>query len=90
MPAYQSGLSPYMRILAVDGHQFSMDQLTRAVQNAKSVSDPIVLLTSNTGSVETHEISYGGGLRGPHLERIEGMTDYLSEILKPLSPIGRK
>jgi predicted metalloprotease with PDZ domain len=88
MPAYQSGLSPYVRILAVGGRQFSMDELSRAVQNAKSASDSIILLTSNTGSMETHEIPYAGGLRGPHLERNEGAPDYLSEILKPLAPTG--
>jgi predicted metalloprotease with PDZ domain len=86
MPAYESGLSPYMRILAVGGRQFSMEELSRAVQNSESVSNAIVLLTSNAGSVETHEIPYHGGLRGPHLERNESVPDYLSEILKPLSP----
>jgi predicted metalloprotease with PDZ domain len=86
MLAYESGLSPYMRILAVGGRQFSMEELSRAVQNSGSVSNPVVLLISNTGSVETHELSYHGGLRGPHLERNQSDPDYLSEILKPLSP----
>jgi predicted metalloprotease with PDZ domain len=86
MPGYESGLNPYMRILAVGGRQFSMEELSRAVQNSESVSNPVVLLTSNAGSVDTHEISYHGGLRGPHLERNDSVPDYLSEILKPLSP----
>jgi hypothetical protein len=85
MPAFEGGLSPYMRIIAVGGHQFSMDELNRAVRDSKSSASPIILLVSNTGSVKTHEIAYRGGIRGPHLERSEGTPDYLSEILSPLS-----
>jgi predicted metalloprotease with PDZ domain len=86
MPAFDAGLSPYMKIIAVGGQEFSMSELTRAIHESKSSTSPIVLLVSNSGSLKTHEIAYHGGLRGPHLERAEGSPDYLSEILKPLAP----
>jgi predicted metalloprotease with PDZ domain len=85
MPAFDAGLSPYMKIIAVGGHEFSMSELGRAIRDSKSSTSPIVLLVSNGGSLKTHEIAYHGGLRGPHLERVESSPDYLSEILKPLA-----
>jgi predicted metalloprotease with PDZ domain len=85
MPAEQSGLSPYMKIIGVGERQFSMEEMNRAVENSKPGSRPLVILVSNTGTTERYEISYQGGLRGPHLERTEGVPDYLEEILKPLA-----
>jgi predicted metalloprotease with PDZ domain len=85
MPAEQSGLSPYMKIIGIGERQFSMEEMNRAVENSKPGSRPLVILVSNTGTTERHEISYQGGLRGPHLERTEGVPDYLEEILKPLA-----
>ena len=85
MPAFDAGLSPYMKIIAVGGQEFSISGLSRAVHDSKSSTSPIVLLVSNSGSLKTHEIAYHGGLRGPHLERADGSPDYLSEILKPLA-----
>lgn len=84
MPANDAGLSPYMKIVGVNGRQFSVDELKRVVQDAKSNSNPILILVSNTGSFETHDIVYHDGLRYPHLERIDGTSDYLGDILKPL------
>jgi predicted metalloprotease with PDZ domain len=85
MPANQVGLAPYMKIVGVSGHQFSVDDLKRAIQKSNSNSTPITVIVSNTGSLETHHIAYHDGLRSPHLERVEGTSDYLAEILKPLA-----
>lgn len=85
MPAEQAGLSPYMKIIGVGGRQFSMEDLNRAIENSKSESGPLVIIASNTGTIERHEISYHDGLRGPHLKRTEGTPDYIEEILKPLA-----
>jgi predicted metalloprotease with PDZ domain len=85
MPAYESGLSPYMRILGVNGRQFSLDELSRAIRESTSNSSPIMILSSNTGSLESHEIRYHGGMRYPHLERDPVGHDYLEEILMPLT-----
>jgi predicted metalloprotease with PDZ domain len=85
MAAARAGLCPYMKIMAVNGRHFSVDQLAGAVSLAKSNGSPITLITSNTGTIETHTIEERGGLRGPHLKKISGAQDYLSDILRPLA-----
>ncbi len=82
-PAYDAGLGPQMTILAVDGRVYSADALNASIahpQNGK-----IALIVRNFDAVESREIEYAGGLRYPHLERIPGGHDYLSEILAPKS-----
>jgi len=86
MPAFESGVSPYLRIIAVNGRAFSVDELNRAIAGSRSSAGTIVITATNTGAIETHEIHYQGGNRYPHLERVDGTADYLSDILKPLIP----
>jgi len=88
MPAFESGISPYLRLVGVNGRQFSTDELNRAVAESKSAVTPIVITAMNTGSIETHEIPYHGGNRYPHLQRVDGTPDYLGDILKPLTAGG--
>jgi predicted metalloprotease with PDZ domain len=83
MPAYQSGVRPYTRILAVNGRQFSTEELNKTLAESKTRTGPITLLISNAGFVESHDIDYHGGTRHPHLTRDEATRDFLSEILKP-------
>jgi predicted metalloprotease with PDZ domain len=85
MAAAKAGLSPYMKILAVDGRQFSVEELNRAVKDSKTGPGTIDILASNTGTIEHHSISYRDGMRSPHLKRVEGKPDMLSAILTPLA-----
>jgi predicted metalloprotease with PDZ domain len=85
MAATQAGLSPYMKVLAVNSRQFSVEELDRAVKNSKVNPGAIDILASNTGTVEHHAIAYHDGLRSPHLKRLEGKPDTLGAILTPLS-----
>jgi predicted metalloprotease with PDZ domain len=80
-PAYDAGLGPNMTIVAVNGNAFSPDLLDESI--AHPPSGKISLLVRNFTTVETHEIQYAGGMRYPHLERIPGTHDYLTEILTP-------
>ncbi|HEY6764435.1 MAG TPA: M61 family peptidase, partial [Candidatus Sulfotelmatobacter sp.] len=80
-PAYDSGLGPNMTIVAVDGNTFSPDLLDASIAHPRS--GKISLVVRNFATVETHEIQYPGGVRYPHLERIPGTHDYLTEILTP-------
>jgi predicted metalloprotease with PDZ domain len=82
MPAYAAGLGPRMKILAVDGRAYSADALNDAIAHPKD--GKISVVAQNFDSVQTYEISYAGGLRYPHLERIPDTHDYLSGILAPL------
>ena len=83
MPAWDAGLGPNMVILAVDGRAYSGDVLNESI--AHPWNGKIVLQVRNFNSVETHEIRYAGGVRYPHLERIPGTHDYLSEMLETRS-----
>jgi predicted metalloprotease with PDZ domain len=80
-PAYKAGLGPSMVILAVDGHNYSSDALDEAI--AHPMDHKISVLVRNFDTLQTHELSYAGGVRHPHLARISGSHDYLTEILTP-------
>jgi predicted metalloprotease with PDZ domain len=82
-PAYDAGLGPHMTLVAVDGHVYSDDALNELIAHPRN--GKISLIVRNFDSVESHEIQYGDGVRYPHLERIPGSHDYLSEILEPRS-----
>jgi hypothetical protein len=72
-----------MTILAIDGHPYSTDALNEAIAHPRN--GKISVVVRNFDSVESREIQYPGGVRYPHLERIPGSHDYLSEILEARS-----
>ena len=78
-PAYEAGLGPHMTILSVGGRTFSLESLTEAI--ARPVNGKLSVVVKNFDSVQSRDIRYQGGLRYPHLERIPGSHDYLTEIL---------
>jgi predicted metalloprotease with PDZ domain len=80
-PAYAAGLGPHMTILAVDDRAYSADVLNDAIAHPQE--GKISIVARNFDSVQTYAIHYTGGVRYPHLERIAGTQDYLSEILAP-------
>jgi predicted metalloprotease with PDZ domain len=80
-PAYDAGLGPHMTVLAVDGRVYSDNALNESIAHPRN--GKISLIVRNFESVESREIQYAGGVRYPHLERIPGSRDYLSEILEP-------
>jgi predicted metalloprotease with PDZ domain len=85
MPAFESGISPYFKIIGVKDSQFSVDELKRAVRDSVINPSPIEVLTENSGKLELHKIQYHGGSQFPHLERVDTSPDYLGEILKSLT-----
>lgn len=88
MIAYNSGIGPGMRIQAVNGRGWSLETMRRAVADSTKNSKPIKLLIANGDSVETYTLDYHDGLRYPHLERQNGVSDYLDEIIQPLTAAG--
>jgi predicted metalloprotease with PDZ domain len=84
-PAYQAGLGPGMKVLAVNGRQFSPDLLHAAIKAAQGISQAIDLLVENAEFFKTYSISYHDGEKHPHLERVSDQPDALSDILKPLT-----
>jgi predicted metalloprotease with PDZ domain len=78
-PAYAAGLMPGMKINAVNGRKFSGDALREEIR-AKKALDLGVEQGTFAG---TFHIDDRDGERFPHLERIAGTPDALSDIMRP-------
>ncbi len=85
-PGETVGLSPGMKIIAVNGRRFTPEGLHDALQAANTERDPVELLVENAEYFRTYKLNYHGGERYPHLERIAGRPDMLSQILKAHAP----
>ena len=83
-PAFQAGVGTGSTLVAVNGQAYSKEVLEDAVKAAKGNSAPIELLVRDFDRYRTVAVDYHGGLRFPHLERIEGKPDRLSKIFAPL------
>ena len=69
-----------MTVVAVNGEAASGELLKEAVTAAKGGSQPIVLLVNSFDRISEVRLRYHEGLRYPHLERIPGTPDYLTQI----------
>ncbi len=81
MPAARAGLAPGMTVVAVDGLRFSEDRMNAAIDRARKDKQPIELLIENADAFRTVRMEYQGGRRYPHLERIAGRPDLLSQTI---------
>jgi predicted metalloprotease with PDZ domain len=84
-PAYQAGLGPAMKLIAVNGRKWSPPVLHEALKAAQGSDKPIELLVENAQFFKTYSVAYHDGDRNPHLERVSGQPDVLGDILKPLT-----
>ncbi len=84
-PAYKAGLGPAMKIIAVNGREYTDSLMHDAIRNSKTTQTPIELIVENTGYYRTVKIDYHGGERFPHLQRVNGKPDLLDQILQPLA-----
>ncbi|HTC48913.1 MAG TPA: hypothetical protein VK722_16435 [Candidatus Aquilonibacter sp.] len=82
MPAAVAGIGPGMKLIAVNGRQYSPEVLRDALKAGKGGSSPLELLVENTDYYKTYKIDYHGGERYPHLVRDESKPDLLTEIYK--------
>lgn len=83
-PAYKAGITPDMQIQAVDDQAFSFATLREAILAAEKNNMPIKLLLKREKDFITVTLDYHGGLRYPHLERVESTPDRLDEVLAPV------
>ena len=83
-PAWKAGLGIGERLIAVNGRDYSGDLLYDAVKEAQRSHKPIELLVEKDEMFRTISIPYYDGPRYPHLERVKGAADHLSEVVKPL------
>ena len=84
-PAFQAGLGPGAKLVAVNGHGYTADVLKQAIRAAKGTAGPIELIVNNDNEFRTVRLNYHDGERYPRLERVQGAPDLLDEILKPLA-----
>jgi len=83
MPAALAGIGPGMKLIAVNGRQYSPEILRDAIKAGKNTTAPLELLVENTEYYKTYELDYHSGERYAHLVRDESKPDLLSEIYKP-------
>ena len=82
-PAFKAGVSTGATLAAVNGQAYSDDVLKDAIAEAKNSKAPIQLLLKYQGGFRTVPVDYHEGLKYPHLVRVDGTPDYLSEIAAP-------
>lgn len=83
-PAFKAGVGTGAKLVAVNGHEYSAEVFKRAIAQAEHDNQPVKLLLKYQGNVRTVPVDYHDGLRYPHLVRVKGRPDYLSEIITPL------
>ena len=81
-PAYKAGIGPGMKLVAVNGRKWSSEVLQDAIKSAYESHQPIEVVVEIGDLFKTLSIQYDGGLKSPHLERVEGQPDLLGEIIK--------
>lgn len=78
LPASNAGIGPGMKLIAVNGRRWTRDVLEKALRE----KGPLELLVQNNDDFRTYTVDYRGGVRYPHLERVDGKADTLGEVVK--------
>jgi predicted metalloprotease with PDZ domain len=81
--AFKAGITPDMHPEAVNDQKFTVAGLREAILAAEKSKQPIKLLLKRGDDFVTVTLDYYGGLRYPHLERVEGTPALLDAILAP-------
>jgi predicted metalloprotease with PDZ domain len=82
MDAARAGISPGMRIVAVNGRRFTPQILRDALAAAKDHPEQLALLVENADYFRTFNLDYHGGENYPHLMRNESKPDLLDDIVR--------
>jgi predicted metalloprotease with PDZ domain len=86
-PAYKAGITPGMKVVAVNGRAYRPELLADAIKASRSSPAPIQLIVVSDDYFKTCAIDYRDGERYPHLVRDSTRPDYLDEILKPMTHV---
>ena len=81
--AFKAGITPDMHLEAVNDQKYSAAVLKDAILAAEKNTEPIKLLLKRGDEFLTVNLDYHGGMRYPHLERVESTPDRLDAILAP-------
>jgi predicted metalloprotease with PDZ domain len=88
--AYQAGLGPGEKIIAVNGMAYTDARMKAAIHNSKTSTGLITLIVSNTDEFRVVHLDYHGGEKYPHLERAQSTPDLLDQIIQPMTATGTK
>ena len=81
-PALAAGITPGMKLIAVNGRKFTGEGLRTAIREAKGTQQPIELLVQNADYFHTYKLDYHEGEKYPLLQR-NNNPDTLSDITRP-------
>jgi len=81
--AFKAGITPDMQLQAVNDQKYTPAVLREIILAAEKTQEPIKLLLKRGDEFVTISLSYHGGMRYPHLERVEPTPDRLDAILAP-------
>jgi len=81
--AFKAGITPDMQLQAVNDQKYTGAGLREAILAAEKTKEPIKCLFKRGDEFVTISLDYHGGMRYPHLERIETKPDHLDAILAP-------
>src|SRR5215831_2261429 len=82
MAAAQAGIGPGMRIVTVNGQQYTAELLREEVRKTKS-GGSLELTVRNGRSISKYKLNYHEGEKYPTLQR-NGQATLIDDILKPL------
>jgi predicted metalloprotease with PDZ domain len=82
-PAFKAGLAVGMKILAVNGQEFSGDAFKEALTQAKDPKKPLSLIVKQGKAFRNVTLDYSGGLRYPRLEKTGEDDGSLDMLLRP-------
>ncbi len=82
-PAFNAGIVDGVKIVAINGDEYSEDAIKQAISAAKGTKDPIDLIVKRGERYLTLELDYHGGLRYPWLEKTGTGQTGLDKLLAP-------
>lgn len=83
-PLFRQGVTAGATVVAVNGREYSDEEMKDAITAAKDNREPIRLLLKDDSRYRTVELDYHGGLRYPHLEKAVRGTAPLDRLMMPL------
>ena len=82
-PAWEVGMAPGMKIVAIENQAYTDKVLKYASTQAQHSSGPTAFLVQQDGWYHTYQVNYHGGPQYPHLVRIHVEEDMLAKIMAP-------
>lgn len=81
-PAWKAGLVIGAKLVSVNGQPYKAPLLKAAISAARGNGSPINLQVARGKTEQSLTLTWDGGLRYPHLERIPGTPALLDDILR--------